>query len=450
MFSAQLKRFTYVYGAFILCYLAIGACLAVFLSYRSSRPIMRILGTVMGYMPQERLPRQLLRHQNAYQYLDSFVHGAQNRFKDYEDLLTSQENELRRHTFQALLRNTQIDGVELSRAERYLANFPSDYRLIHIALTFEGEMDLERYSSLQVVLLSIVNKELPCAIAQFMGSSLFAVIDANLSRETLESALLRVRAAIDRTDSVRSRIVAGSAMSGVETLGQARKRTQILLRSTMNPMIYADDWAWDASALNAAGVLQSTQRFYHCLVNADADGAAAILRDTARSAGPVIRLRDEMGKMGVAEGALPEFDPTANVETLFAPIETYVRWAAGLIQASRERETNEISSRVVSFVDENLSDSELCAASAAAQLGMTENEVKKVMLRATGKTFFDYIDTERMRRVKEALLTTELSVSEIMAQCGYHSLNTLYKAFKRTYGVSPKQMREQMKKETME
>lgn len=436
VFSAQLKRFTYVYGAFILCYLVIGACLAVFLSYRSSRPIMRILGTVMGYMPQERLPRQLLRHQNAYQYLDSFVHGAQNRFKDYEDLLTSQENELRRHTFQALLRNTQIDGVELSRAERYLANFPSDYRLIHIALTFEGEMDLERYSSLQVVLLSIVNKELPCAIAQFMGSSLFAVIDANLSRETL---------------------------------GQARKRTQILLRSTMNPMIYADDWAWDASALNAAGVLQSTQRFYHCLVNADADGAAAILRDTARSAGqagvltescaaylfysflgPVIRLRDEMGKMGVAEGALPEFDPTANVETLFAPIETYVRWAAGLIQASRERETNEISGRVVSFVDENLSDSELCAASAAAQLGMTENEVKKAMLRATGKTFFDYIDAERMRRVKEALLTTELSVSEIMAQCGYHSLNTLYKAFKRTYGVSPKQMREQMKKETME
>lgn len=291
----------------------------------------------------------------------------------------------------------------------------------------------------------------------------------SLSRETLESALLRVRAAIDRTDSVRSRIVAGSAMSGVETLGQARKRTQILLRSTMNPMIYADDWAWDASALNAAGVLQSTQRFYHCLVNADADGAAAILRDTARSAGqagvltescaaylfysflgPVIRLRDEMGKMGVAEGALPEFDPTANVETLFAPIETYVRWAAGLIQASRERETNELSGRVVSFVDENLSDSELCAASAAAQLGMTENEVKKAMLRATGKTFFDYIDTERMRRVKEALLTTELSVSEIMAQCGYHSLNTLYKAFKRTYGVSPKQMREQMKKETME
>lgn len=56
MFSAQLKRFTYVYGAFILCYLVIGACLAVFLSYRSSRPIMRILGTVMGYMPQERLP----------------------------------------------------------------------------------------------------------------------------------------------------------------------------------------------------------------------------------------------------------------------------------------------------------------------------------------------------------------------------------------------------------
>lgn len=364
------------------------------------------------------------------------MHGAQNRFKDYENLLTSQENELRRHTFQALLRNTQIDGVELSRAERYLANFPSDYRLIHIALTFEGEMDLERYSSLQVVLLSIVNKELPCAIAQFMGSSLFAVIDANLSRETL---------------------------------GQARKRTQILLRSTMNPMIYADDWAWDASALNAAGVLQSTQRFYHCLVNADADGAAAILRDTARSAGqagvltescaaylfysflgPVIRLRDEMGKMGVAEGALPEFDPTANVETLFAPIETYVRWAAGLIQASRERETNEISGRVVSFVDENLSDSELCAASAAAQLGMTENEVKKAMLRAAGKTFFDYIDTERMRRVKEALLMTELSVSEIMAQCGYHSLNTLYKAFKRTYGVSPKQMREQMKKEKME
>lgn len=468
VFSAQLKRFTYVYGAFILCYLAIGACLAVFLSYRSSRPIMRILGTVMGYMPQERLPRQLLRHQNAYQYLDSFVHGAQNRFKDYEDLLTSQENELRRHTFQALLRNTQIDGVELSRAERYLANFPSDYRLIHIALTFEGEMDLERYSSLQVVLLSIVNKELPCAIAQFMGSSLFAVIDANLSRETLESALLRVRAAIDRTDSVRAhrrrkrherRRDAGSGAQAHADSAALHDESHDLRRRLGVGRVRAERRgriAEHAAVLSLSGQCRRGRRGRHPARHRALRGAGRRADGKLRGVPVLFVLRaghppaGRNGQDGVAEGAQPEFDPTANVETLFAPIETYVRWAAGLIQASRERETNEISGRVVSFVDENLSDSELCAASAAAQLGMTENEVKKAMLRATGKTFFDYIDTERMRRVKEALLTTELSVSEIMAQCGYHSLNTLYKAFKRTYGVSPKQMREQMKKEKME
>ena len=46
-----------------------------------------------------------------------------------------------------------------------------------------------------------------------------------------------------------------------------------------------------------------------------------------------------------------------------------------------------------------------------------------------------------MEHAKALVRTSGLPTKEIAARCGYQNLNTFYKAFKRNFGVSPKEFR---------
>ena len=108
------------------------------------------------------------------------------------------------------------------------------------------------------------------------------------------------------------------------------------------------------------------------------------------------------------------------------PIEEYAHWAIQVIGAYREQEQSHLSQRVIQYIDNHLSDPELCLPYASTYLDMTESEVKRIIFKAAGRSFFDYIDSKRMSLAKELLLTTDISISDLIQQCGYHSLNTFY------------------------
>ena len=53
----------------------------------------------------------------------------------------------------------------------------------------------------------------------------------------------------------------------------------------------------------------------------------------------------------------------------------------------------------------------------------------------------DYVNTQRMERARQLLCNTNMPIQEVYTACGYSSANTFYKAFQRTYSVTPKAMR---------
>jgi AraC family transcriptional regulator, regulatory protein of adaptative response / methylphosphotriester-DNA alkyltransferase methyltransferase len=59
----------------------------------------------------------------------------------------------------------------------------------------------------------------------------------------------------------------------------------------------------------------------------------------------------------------------------------------------------------------------------------------------SGRGFRAHLRAVRMARATELLATTDLPVKEIAARVGYDDPSQFSKAFKRTYGVSPSQMR---------
>ena len=61
----------------------------------------------------------------------------------------------------------------------------------------------------------------------------------------------------------------------------------------------------------------------------------------------------------------------------------------------------------------------------------------KIFKEGTGKNFIEYLTNIRMERAKELLNTTEYSMKEICAMCGYSDPNYFSRSFKKNVGVTP-------------
>lgn len=62
---------------------------------------------------------------------------------------------------------------------------------------------------------------------------------------------------------------------------------------------------------------------------------------------------------------------------------------------------------------------------------------------ATGRTFKEYVGFLRLQQAKRLLAETDLTVTEVMLQCGYQSHTPFYRAFGREVGLSPQAYRQQ-------
>lgn len=85
-----------------------------------------------------------------------------------------------------------------------------------------------------------------------------------------------------------------------------------------------------------------------------------------------------------------------------------------------------------SFKDANLKDLENI-------LHMNDYQICKLIKKSTGKTFKELVQIERMKQTKKLLLTSNLSIMEIMNIVGYDNSTYFYKVFNNYYGMTPKE-----------
>ena len=108
---------------------------------------------------------------------------------------------------------------------------------------------------------------------------------------------------------------------------------------------------------------------------------------------------------------------------------------------NKDRNQNLVD-KITAFIDENYNDPNLSLATIARFVKLTENYVSSFFKENKGITIQNYIQQKRMTKAAELLEKTSMPVSEIVEQIGYNSTNTFYKAFKRYYGITPKNYKE--------
>lgn len=95
---------------------------------------------------------------------------------------------------------------------------------------------------------------------------------------------------------------------------------------------------------------------------------------------------------------------------------------------------------ILSYIDQHYCD-DLSIASLAAMYDFTPNYLSTLLKNRQGIKFTDYLTHLRIKRAKELLLTSDLSVKEIASQVGYHSQSHFTRLFMESEVYAPLEFR---------
>jgi AraC family L-rhamnose operon transcriptional activator RhaR len=77
----------------------------------------------------------------------------------------------------------------------------------------------------------------------------------------------------------------------------------------------------------------------------------------------------------------------------------------------------------------------------AAQINISTRQFHRLMKKATGQTYIEYIHSKRIQKCCDLLKRTDDKISEVAEQTGYKDMKYFHALFKRKTGLSPRQFR---------
>ena len=80
-----------------------------------------------------------------------------------------------------------------------------------------------------------------------------------------------------------------------------------------------------------------------------------------------------------------------------------------------------------------------CQTTLARQVGVSDRTLRRGFKQLFGTTVLGYLTEQRLLYAEQLLRDTSLSVTEVVYRCGYSNQGHFAAAFKRRFGITPKQ-----------
>ena len=107
-----------------------------------------------------------------------------------------------------------------------------------------------------------------------------------------------------------------------------------------------------------------------------------------------------------------------------------------------ETEDDLLMKRVVAYLEDNLSDSDITIDDIAQAVGMSRTSLHRKMKQLMGTSPMEFLREARIRKAVKMLETTSKNVSEIAYQCGFSDPKYFSKCFKSTFGQTPSEYKQ--------
>lgn len=197
----------------------------------------------------------------------------------------------------------------------------------------------------------------------------------------------------------------------------------------------------------------------------EVDRSREALREFAEKFGPFIEERPELLRVRLYEltgslidaailggGDEDKLDRlthkyTADVDLLTDPA-TAERWLervvveiAGSVTHVRERRTNSLIARAVTYIETNYQ-VPLSYRDVAKEIGISPSYFLNLFKKETGTTFVDHLTAVRIAAAKQRLVSSNLNITQIAFDVGFNSSNYFSSIFRKLVGVPAKEYRD--------
>lgn len=106
---------------------------------------------------------------------------------------------------------------------------------------------------------------------------------------------------------------------------------------------------------------------------------------------------------------------------------------------------NKLINTIKSYIDANYQDPSLCLTKISDEFSISESYFSYLFKEEIGENFSNYLERHRMEHAYALIKDSDMNISNIYKEVGYNNSHTFRRAFKKIYGVSPKDTRQQGK-----
>lgn len=99
--------------------------------------------------------------------------------------------------------------------------------------------------------------------------------------------------------------------------------------------------------------------------------------------------------------------------------------------------------KIMKIIDENISNPDLSVEFLSSSLGVSTRHLYRKLKNITDKTPSDIIKEYRLKIVERLLVTSNMSIEEIIYKVGFNNRGNFFRMFSQKYGITPKNYREQ-------
>ena len=118
-----------------------------------------------------------------------------------------------------------------------------------------------------------------------------------------------------------------------------------------------------------------------------------------------------------------------------------VREMCCYVNEHKRNKNEDLLEQIIAYIEENCSSNEICIASIADAVGITQNYLSHYFKDKTGGSAMRYVESLRIEKAKELLKDSEKTLSEISSQTGFTNSAALIRVFKKREGITPGQFR---------
>lgn len=137
---------------------------------------------------------------------------------------------------------------------------------------------------------------------------------------------------------------------------------------------------------------------------------------------------------------IQELSGTAYMDELTKGIDS---WFEQLQSSFNPQPKDSLVPNVINYVAENCLSPELSVSQISEQFQVSASYLSSSFHSQTGMRLIDFIHQQRLRKVKQLLRETDLTIAQIAESTGYYNAMTMSRAFKRYEGITPSAYRDQ-------